>query len=165
MHVFLPPSQGNVIILEVRSQFVDYLPAVGIYQGGVYLPSLKYSQNIDWIAFLRPFQLNSWIIIGSSLLISTIISSIIWYFHESLTVMNLTKIIWSNFQAFLAEASNMNLIEVRQSNRMASVFFMIWAWFIWSSYNASLSSQFTVPLKKLPFTDMETLSMTDYRLD
>ena len=130
------------------------------------MPSQKYSGKIDWIAFLRPFQFNSWIMIGSSLLISTIITSGFWYFHERITITKLIKISWTNFQAFLDEVSNMNfaLVSIRQSHRLASVFLLLWAWFIWSSFNASLSSQFTVPLKKLPFTDMETLSITDYRL-
>ena len=49
------------------------------------------------------------------------------------------------------------------SHRLATSVSLLWAWFIWTSYNAGLSSEFTVPIKKLPFNDMESLSKTNYR--
>ena len=51
------------------------------------------------------------------------------------------------------------------SHRLATSVSLLWAWFIWTSYNAGLSSEFTVPIKKLPFNDMESLSKTNYRYE
>ena len=177
---------GNVIIFQNRAQFVDYLPKVGIYQGnfklnlcvknsfalsyslkigGVYLPSLEASERIDWIAFLRPFQWTPWLLIIFSIFISTLVSAIIWYIRDALTIMKSIKILWTNVQAFFDEASDLETkwIDLRFSHRLATFISLLWAWFIWTSYNAALASEFTVPIVKLPFTDMESLSSTDYR--
>ena len=177
---------GNVIIFQHRAQFVDYLPKVGIYQGkfkinlcfkisfalfyslnigGVYLPSLEASERIDWIAFLRPFQWTPWLLIVFSILISSIVSAIFWYIRDGLTIMKSIKILWTNVQAFFDEASDLESkwTDLRFSHRLATLISLLWAWFIWTSYNAALASEFTVPIVKLPFTDMESLSTTDYR--
>ena len=177
---------GNVIIFQNRAQFVDYLPKVGIYQGnfklklcfrnsfalsyllkigGVYLPSLEASERIDWIAFLRPFQWTPWLLIVFSTLISSIVSAIIWFIRGTLTFRKSIKIIWTNVQAFFDEASDFESkwTDLRFSHRLATLISLLWAWFIWTSYNAALASEFTVPIVKLPFTDMESLSTTDYR--
>ena len=95
------------------------------------------------------------------------ISAIFWYVQNALTIMKSIAIFWTNIQAFFDEASNLDttFIDLMHSHRLATFVSLLWAWFIWTSYNAGLSSEFTVPIKKLPFNDMESLSKTDYRYE
>ena len=150
-----------IFVPEIHSFALFYLLKIG----GVYLPSLEASERIDWIAFLRPFQWTPWLMIVFSILISSIVSAIIWFIRGTLTFRKLIKIIWTNVQAFFDEASDLETqwINLRFSHRLATFISLLWAWFIWTSYNAALASEFTVPIVKLPFTDMESLSTTDYR--
>ena len=89
------------------------------------------------------------------------------YSQDTLTIMKSINIFWTNFQAFFDEAANLDnsLIDLRNSHRLATFVSLLWAWFIWTSYNAALASEFTVPIVKLPFTDMESLSTTNYRYE
>ena len=137
------------------------------WSGGVYLPSLEASERIDWAAFLRPFKIIPWLLIIGSVFISSIVSVIILYSRDTLTIMKSINIFWTNFQAFFDEAANLDtsLIDLRNSHRLATFVSLLWAWFIWTSYNAALASEFTVPIVKLPFTDMESLSTTNYRYE
>jgi len=70
----------------------------------------------------------------------------------------------TNIQAFFDEASSLDTpFNLRNSHRLATFVSLLWAWFIWTSYNAGLASEFTVPVVKLPFNDMDSLSKTEYR--
>ena len=129
------------------------------------MPSLGSMEIIDWTAFLRPFKVIPWLLVVSSILISSIVSTIFWYIRDDLTIFKSIAIFWTNIQAFFDEASALDtaIINLRNSHRLATFVSLLWAWFIWTSYNAGLSSEFTVPVVKLPFTDMNSLSNTDYR--
>ena len=138
------------------------------YLGGVYLPSLENSpERIDWTAYLRPFKLVPWLLVVFSIFVSSIISAMIWYIRDALTIIKSIAVFWTNVQAFFDEASNLDtaFIDLWNSHRLATFVSLLWAWFIWTSYNAGLSSEFTVPVVKLPFNDMESLSKTDYKYD
>ena len=133
--------------------------------GAVYLPSFGGSERTDWYAFLRPFKPIPWLLIISSVFISSTISAIFWYSQTNLTILRTIAIFWRNVQAFFDEASDLDTktLDTWNSHRFATFVSLLWAWFIWTSYNAALASEFTVPIMKLPFTDMESLSITDYR--
>ena len=129
------------------------------------MPSLGATERIDWTAFLRPFKLIPWLLVVTSIFISSIVSVMIWYIRDSLTVINSIGVFWTNVQAFFDEASNLDtaFIDLWNSHRLATFVSLLWAWFIWTSYNAGLASEFTVPVVKLPFNDMDSLSKTEYR--
>ena len=133
--------------------------------GGVYLPSLESTERVDWTAFLRPFRVVPWLLVVSSIFISSIVSAIIWYIRDDLTIFKSIAVFWTNIQAFFDEASALDtaFINLRNSHRLATFVSLLWAWFIWTSYNAGLASEFTVPVVKLPFNDMDSLSKTEYR--
>ena len=129
------------------------------------MPSLESTERIDWTAFLRPFRIVPWLLVVSSIFISSIVSAIIWYIRDDLTIFKSIAVFWTNIQAFFDEVSALDteFINLRNSHRLATFVSLLWAWFIWTSYNAGLASEFTVPVVKLPFNDMDSLSKTDYR--
>ena len=133
--------------------------------GGVYLPSLDSMERIDWTAFLRPFRVVPWLLVVSSIFISSIVSGIIWYIRDDLTIFKSITVFLTNIQALFNEASALDtpFINLWNSHRLATFVSLLWAWFIWTSYNAGLASEFTVPVVKLPFNDMDSLSKTEYR--
>ena len=104
-------------------------------------------------------------LIVSSIFLCSAISALFWYIQNALTFWKSVAIFWTNVQAFFDEASNLetSFIDLLHSHRLATFVSLLWAWFVWTSYNAGLSSEFTVPIVKLPFNDMESLSKTNYR--
>ena len=129
------------------------------------MPSLKSKERIDWTAFLRPFRVVPWLLVVSSIFISSIVSGIIWYIRDDLTIFKSITVFLTNIQALFNEASALDtpFLNLRNSHRLATFVSLLWAWFIWTSYNAGLASEFTVPVVKLPFNDMDSLSKTEYR--
>ena len=129
------------------------------------MPSLKSKERIDWTAFLRPFRVVPWLLVVSSIFISSIVSGIIWYIRDDLTIFKSITVFLTNIQALFNEASALDtpFINLWNSHRLAAFVSLLWAWFIWTSYNAGLASEFTVPVVKLPFNDMDSLSKTEYR--
>ena len=129
------------------------------------MPSLDSTERIDWTAFLRPFRVVPWLLVVSSIFISSIVSGIIWYIRDDLTIFKSITVFLTNIQALFNEASALDtpFINLWNSHRLATFVSLLWAWFIWTSYNAGLASEFTVPVVKLPFNDMDSLSKTEYR--
>ena len=129
------------------------------------MPSLDSTERIDWTAFLRPFRVVPWLLVVSSIFISSIVSGIIWYIRDDLTIFKSITVFLTNIQALFNEASALDtpFLNLRNSHRLATFVSLLWAWFIWTSYNAGLASEFTVPVVKLPFNDMDSLSKTEYR--
>ena len=71
--------------------------------------------------------------------------------------------IWTSFSAFFGDEPTSTPMDTKSSYKTAIVATLLCGTVVWTSYNARLTAELTVSVKKLPFHDMEGLSKTKWR--
>ena len=149
-----------------RIKYVTSLPPIENSRLAIFIK--VHSNDIDWWMFINEIKLDVWITIIITALVLSIILSIhqVQLEHSNVKLFAILKkyvaLLAANFGGgFLGRRNNeshtVTKLIVFLSVYMSSIVF-------WIAYRASLTSGLTQEIIKLPFTNLEELSTSDYIL-
>ena len=173
--IFDPIHKGRVdaVLLPytntlTRSQIVTFLPAVYFPTQRIVIPLTAVTESLDLTTFIRPFHILSWIVLFLTIVIVTLARLVFFERIQDLHLKSL-KHLWDSFAVhFSGTSQNLGTsiygysLGQRPYNTLL-ITSLLSGYIIWTSYNASLTSELLVREKSLPFTDLESLSLTDWR--
>ena len=148
-----------------RIQALDILTSIIPYNAELFIKKVV-DQEISWTVYLKPISTKLWIMLVFIALVIAIFLTIIekWInktqSHKLLfknLLMNLWIALKANFGGKPGSIINNNAyqIVIFSCLLVGSIF--------WMAYRASLTSELAVVKLKLPFDDLESLLVSDYR--
>ena len=154
-----------LMILTERALYVDYLPPLGPYVCGIYIPSVEATENYDLDTFVAPFKANLWFLVLALILIISCTKLILLKINNCYQTFDGIWCLWSSFTAIFGGATHQNdlLLKTKISYRSTIFTSLFSGTLIWMAYRSCMTAEFNDFLKKYPFTDMETFSRTDWR--
>ena len=158
-------QNADLIVAEIiysleRSLFIDFTVSINPTDISLYIPYHFEEMAFDFDIFIAPFRLELWIMI----LILTILMSILKVVvigKSSLPYSTMAGILWRTFSSLVIGGKT--YIYNRKSYKIISVTSMLGGVVIWIAYRAFLSAELAIVIKKNPFTDLESLSKTNFR--
>ena len=146
-----------------RALYIDYLPKIGFLELAIYIPKLEDIKNWDLFTFISPLKVNLWIMIVVITMFSAIIKMILLHYYASIKVSNIFGNIWTSFIANFGGKPTSSPIDSKQSYKTIIFTTLLCGSIVWIAYRAFLTSELSQSQKVYPFTDMETLSHTNWR--
>ena len=145
-----------------RALYIDYLPQMGAYENAIYIPKLK-DEDWDWHTFISPFRIDVWLMIIVTTILSGIIKLILLHYYASIKLYNVTGFMWTSFIANFGGKPTISPMDSKQSYKTTIFTTLFCGSIVWISYRAFLTSELSISQKVYPFTDMESLSNTNWR--
>lgn len=71
--------------------------------------------------------------------------------------------LWTSFISYIGGTPSGTAIDGKRSYKMILMVSLLGGLVIWIAFNASLTSELAVNIKKMPFDDLESLSKTNWR--
>ena len=144
-----------------RALFIDFLPPCQIFNAELYIPNSN-RESIEFEIFIAPFTYYVWITLWLSGIIFAIIKLFLMNVYSDKKHFGFDHI-WTSFSAFFGDEPTSTPMDTKSSYKTAIVATLLCGTVVWTSYNARLTAELTVSVKKLPFHDMEGLSKTKWR--
>ena len=148
-----------------RIQALDVLTSIIPYNAELFIKNVE-DQEISWTVYLKPISTKLWIMLAFIALVIAIFLTIIekWVNKtqsHKLLFKNLLINLWIALKANFGGkpgtiiSNNAYQIVIFSCLLVGSIF--------WMAYRASLTSELAVVKFKLPFDDLESLLVSDYR--
>ena len=148
-----------------RIQALDILTSIIPYNAELFIKQVE-DQEISWTVYLKPISTKLWIMLAFIALVIAIFLTIIekWVNKtqsHKLLFKNLLMNLWIALKANFGGkpgtiiSNNAYQIVIFSCLLVGSIF--------WMAYRASLTSELAVVKFKLPFDDLESLLVSDYR--
>ena len=144
-----------ISMTPLRRQFFSYLPPIQDEMIGIVIPNSAVVESYDFYLFFKPLHIYLWISIAITILIVSIIMS--------LTTMNGKIYLWSTFKTMFGGTPSSEENYDKASKRIVALTALITSVIIWTSYNASFTSELASVVEIYPFVDLESLAMSDWR--
>ena len=154
------------MILPERALYVDYLPPLGPYICGIYIPSIEAKENYDLDTFIAPFKTNVWLLTVLSILLISLTKLILLKVNNCYQTFDGFWCLWSSFTAIFGGFTHQNdlLLKTKISYRSTIFVSLLGGTLIWMAYRSCMTAEFNDFQKKYPFTDMESFSKTNWRM-
>ena len=122
-------------------------------------------EEISWTTFINPFSNGLWIVlIGMALIISGAITCIESIFHpkeEYFWFFNYLGNLWFALKANIG--GKPSTVQPNYAHRLVLLFRLLAGSIVWMTYRASLTTELSIIKTNLPFNDMESLLISDYK--
>ena len=147
-------------IRSPRQEVVTFLPPIYSETMVVALSKSAVKESIEFTGFLRPFHYSLWIIVLTTITVTAYLKMI--FLQEKTNMLfNFFKYYWDStipmFGGSSKELSN------NGSYYVFHITILLCGYIIWISYNAALTSELMVTKKTYPFTDLVSVSSTNWR--
>ena len=147
-----------------RALYIDYLPDLYPYYAGLYLPITENaSEKIDLFLIFSPFAEIMWITILIATLGVAFFKISLLKFHASLKATDVVSFLWTSFIAFFGGKPTPTAIDSKRSYKAVVFTSLLAGVVMWIAYRSYLSAALAISFKSYPFTDMESLSKTDWK--
>ena len=143
-----------ISMTPLRRQFFTYLPPIQDEMIGIVIPNSAVVESFDFQLFFKPLHIYLWI----SIIVTIIIVSVIM----SMATRNGNIYLWSSFKIMFGGTPN-EYVSDRGSKRVVVLTALITSVIIWTSYNASFTSELASVVEVYPFVDLESLALSDWR--
>ena len=144
---------ASVTLTSLRLHFISYLPPLHDDIVGIVIPNSAITESLDFFLFFKPLQIHLWMMIAVFIVLFTIL--------KYLTDRNGFHL-WSSFMVMFGGAPNEDTSGFR-SKKVVVFISMLAGMIVWTSYNASFTSELASVERVYPFTDLDTLSMSNWR--
>ena len=148
-----------------RIQALDILTSIIPYNAELFIKKVE-DQEISWTVYLKPISTKLWIMLVFIALVIAIFLTIIekWINKtqsHKLLFKNLLMNLWIALKANFGGKPG----SIIKNNAYQIVIFscLLVGSIFWMAYRASLTSELAVVNLKLPFDDLESLLVSDYR--
>ena len=148
-----------------RIQALDILPSIIPYNAELFIKKVE-DQEISWTVYLKPISANLWLmLVFVAIVISIVLTSIEKWINKSqsqkLFFKNLLTNLWIALKANFGGKPG----SIVKNNAYQILIFscLLVGSIFWMAYRASLTSELAVVNFKLPFNDLESLLVSDYR--
>ena len=149
-----------------RIQALDILTSIIPYNAELFIKKVE-DQEISWTVYLKPISANLWLmLVFVAIVISIVLTSIEKWINKSqsqkLFFKNLLTNLWIALKANFGGKPG----SIIKNNAYQILIFscLLVGSIFWMAYRASLTSELAVVNFKLPFNDLESLLVSDYRL-
>ena len=147
-----------------RALYMDYLPDLYPYYAGLYLPLTdNATEKIDFFLIFSPFAEIMWITIAIATLGVALFKISLLKFHASLKAADVIGFLWTSFIAFFGGKPTPTSIDSKRSYKAVVFTSLLAGVVMWIAYRSYLSAALAISFKSYPFTDMESLSKTDWK--
>ena len=148
-----------------RIQALDILPSIIPYNAELFIKKVE-DQEISWTVYLKPISANLWLmLVFVAIVISIVLTSIEKWINKSqsqkLFFKNLLTNLWIALKANFGGKPG----SIIKNNSYQILIFscLLVGSIFWMAYRASLTSELAMVNFKLPFNDLESLLVSDYR--
>ena len=147
-----------------RALYMDYYPDLYPYYAGLYLPLTdNASEKIDFFLIFSPFAEIMWITIAIATLGVALFKISLLKFHASLKAADVIGFLWTSFIAFFGGKPTPTSIDSKRSYKAVVFTSLLAGVVMWIAYRSYLSAALAISFKSYPFTDMESLSKTNWK--
>ena len=147
-----------------RDEYVEYLPAIGTETYAIFIKAAS-TEDLDWLVFLRPFQLEAWIgIIVICILTTFFVVFLRCFYSGDRGCLNSSCTgFWTVFLGFFGRKASTRLLESNVPLRTLLFGVLFSGNVAFMAFNASLTSHLSTRQRKMPFSTLEGLLESKYR--
>ena len=150
-------------VLQTRSLIFTY--SMPFYENiyAIFIPKFNVKQDFDFFVFFRPFARNTMICIQIVLLVSSGLVCLIW--KPKRRNWKLYPEVFVKIFKFQLGAGDFpaSWTETRSSTKGVLVVLLLMGNAFWLAYNGSLISSLVTPTLQLPFDDLDSFLLSDYK--
>ena len=145
-----------------RLLVLDYLPPLNQEMITIAIPRASVREHLDFTTFLKPLHMSLWIAILLTALLISILKTV---FDDRKKYFLLTsyRYWWDSLRPFFGGASSSIGSSTAESYNILILTSLLSGFIIWISYNAELTSELLVVEKSYPFTDLESVALSNWR--
>ena len=152
------------MIKSSRALGIDYLHPLVPFTCGLYIPNLDNQEHINFNTYFVPFKLEVWLLIIISSIIVSIVKIILLYKFGAQQITGLIGVFWTSFMAnFGGGKPKVTPLDSRHSYRILIFTSLLIGTITFINWRCMLGASLAVTIKKYPFTDMDSLSNTEWR--
>ena len=155
-----------VITLE-RVEYLNFMIPMSQNYGSIFISQNSVVEEIDFgLTFAGPFQIDLWIILVISVVMITLAKIIVFIVHQQMDMYQLFDAFWNSFTLYLGGNGTIPEYSKKliKSYKLIIVLSLLFGNIVWIGYQAFLTAQLASITKQMPFTDLESLSKTDWTL-
>ena len=131
---------------------------------GLYIPNLDNQEHIDFNTYLAPFKLEVWLLIIISSIIISIVKIVLLNKFGAKKISDLIGVFWTSLMANFGGGKPKNTpIDSRHSYKILIFTSLLIGTITFINWRCMLGASLAVTIKKYPFSDMESLSNTEWR--
>ena len=145
-----------------RTSHLAFLHPIGTETLIIVISSKAVAESIDFEVFLKPLHMDLWTTMVLSALVVALAKSFILRKKTSSMIVDSFRGFWSSLMAFFGGSFQSNLSD-KASFRIMDLTLLLCGFILWTSYNAFLTSELSVVNHSYPFTDLESLSKSNWR--
>ena len=144
-----------------RIQALDILPSILPYNAELFIEKVE-DQEISWTVYFNPMSTNLWVTL---LFLAIVIASILTMIEKLISKYQGHLILLTNlWSAVKANFGGQPGIMIKNNAHQMVIFCcLLNGSIIWIAYRSSLTAELSVVNYKLPFNDLESLLVSDYR--
>ena len=146
-----------------RGLYIDFLPAATQYGAAIYTPALDAVEIVDLKLFTSPFTITVWMIICSISILTAILKFFVFCYYDSFEVLEFLPAIWTSFISYFGGKPTNKSFDNQTTYKIVLFTSLFCGSLVWIFYRSYLSSQLSITKKRLPFTDLKSLSKTNWR--
>ena len=110
-------------------------------------------------------RLDLWIVISTNIIIFVIFKAGLMLSFSKLRLSYILGFLWSSSIAYVGGKPTPTSIDKRKSYKATVQVSLIGGMVIWIAYRSFLTADLSVTIKQLPFTDLNSLSNTNWRYE
>ena len=131
---------------------------------GLYVPNLDNQEHIDFNTYFAPFKLEVWLLIIISSIIISIVKIVLLNKLGAKQISDLIGVFWTSFMAnFGGGKPKSTPLDSRDSYKILIFTSLLIGTITFINWRCMLGASLAITIKKYPFSDMESLSNTEWR--
>ena len=131
---------------------------------GLYVPNLDNQEHIDFNTYFAPFKLEVWLLIIISSIIISIVKIVLLNKLGAKQISDLIGVFWTSFMAnFGGGKPKSTSLDSRDSYKILIFTSLLIGTITFINWRCMLGASLAITIKKYPFSDMESLSNTEWR--
>ena len=154
---------GPLTINLQRALYIDFLPPLVSLKLGLYIPNVESSENLDFNTFFTPFKANLWLTMITTAFVLAITKLLIQYEHATISIQNCIGCFWTSFISYLGGKPTKSPVDSKESYKTVIFTSLLCGLVVWIFYRAYLTAELSDTERKYPFTDMNSLSKSNWR--
>ena len=144
-----------------RNDKISFLPAYYFYAVKIAIPTSAVRESLDFTTFIRPLHHSLWIAIFLTIVIIAFAKMVLLERIQEFLWKSI-KYFWDSVMPMFGATSSSDTVGIGSYNILLITSFLS-GYVIWISYNAALTSELLVTGKSFPFSDLKSLSQTNWR--
>ena len=152
-------SVASLSMTLSRAKYISFLTPITNEVLSIVIPSSSVMEDYDFWLFFGPLHIATWMVILATAILVMILHVI---GTRDYRMISIPSTFWSSLMAFLG-GSHLSDKSRNFPSKLITICLLLCGYVTWTSHNAFLTAELVSVKKVYPFTDLESISATNWR--